>query len=109
MRPALIAFFLGTLALVCPPLAAKADTTGSIAGHVTDLDSGAPIAGATIELRSPGEVRTTTTNVNGYYVVLSLSPASYTVTVMRPGYETVGYAVSVVQNEQAVANLQLRK
>lgn len=109
MRPAFIALFLGALVFVSPPLAAKAGTTGSIAGRVTDLDSGAPIAGATIERRSPAEVRKTTTNVNGYYLVPSLPPSNYTVTVIRPGYETIAYAISVVQNQQAVANVQLRK
>lgn len=107
MRPAFIAFWVGALALLSPPLPAQADTTGSVAGHVTDESTGAPIAGATIELRSPSDARSTTTDVKGYYVVLCLPPSTYGLTITRPGYQAMVDVAPVIQGEQTLVNFQM--
>lgn len=67
-------------------------TYGSIAGSVTDSNTGAPVVGATVRL-SNGLIRVTDTNGNfSYSLVLS---GSYTLTVSAVGYVTQSVPVSV--------------
>jgi len=110
MRAAIIAFLLGTTALICPPTAARADTTGSVAGHVIDALTGAPIAGASVDIQSPANIQKTITDGKGYYVALCLIPSIYTITVARTGYVTVAQpGVIVGPARQSVADVRLPK
>jgi serine protease AprX len=59
---------------------------GLLWGHVTDLRTGAPVAGATIQF-SPG-LTSTQSEANGYYEA-QLPPRPYTVTVSAPFYVAV--------------------
>ena len=80
-----------------------AGTLGGIAGIVTDSKTGAPIAGAKVEITSGSEKVTATTSSNGHYVALSLPPDNYTLTVVKDGYVTQsfpGYAVQADQTQQ---------
>ena len=80
-RILLIVIALATLFVL--PLTANAQTDqGRIAGTVTD-SNGALVPGAAILVKNEhtGEERTATTNDVGYFIVSSLRPSSYTVTV----------------------------
>ena len=80
-----------------------AGTLGGIAGIVTDSKTGAPIAGAKVEIQSRSQKVTATTSANGHYVALSLQPDDYTLTVEKDGYATQsfsGYAVQADQTQQ---------
>src|ERR1700712_79732 len=80
-----------TVLLTMGMTAARAqETTGSISGTVTD-SSGAAIKGATVVLTNTDrgqDVRTLTTNSNGYYTGTSLPLGTYTVKVTDGGFKT---------------------
>ena len=77
-----------------------AGTLGGIAGIVTDSKTGAPIAGAKVEITSRSQKVTTTTSANGHYVALSLQPDDYTLTVVKDGYATQSFSGYPVQADQ---------
>ncbi len=78
---------------------ALAATTGGIAGIVHD-DTGAPIAGATVEAISPSQTATATTDARGHFVFLVLQPDTYTLTVTKDGYQTTSLAGNTVFADQ---------
>jgi hypothetical protein len=70
---------------------------GSIAGHLVD-DSGAPAAGACIDVRIPGDVfsgRAAHTDAAGNYRVDGLGTGSYTVSFSCPPYVPESYSHAV--------------
>jgi hypothetical protein len=81
-----LAIALAVIALFTPSLHAQAPV-GAIAGVVTDA-SGAVLNGATVTVTSlsTGADRTTTANAQGYFVVPSLKPGDYLVTVAHAGF-----------------------
>jgi len=95
---------LGLLfACVTPAGWVQAGTLGGIAGTVTDAATGNPISGARLEIDSPSQAVTATTDARGHFVAFSLQPGDYTITVEKSGYDThsgSGYAVSADQTQQ---------
>ncbi len=86
------------------PAAAQDYTNVTASGRVVSV-SGAPIAGATIEIKSEaqGFDRAATTNDSGAYRIPQIPAGSYTVTVSAPGYQT--YTEAGVQlNQSGAAN-----
>lgn len=65
-------------------------TTGVIQGTILD-EQGAVVPGANVEVRNPDTnfSRTLTTNTDGRFVFLQLSPGRYTVTVSKQSFATV--------------------
>jgi hypothetical protein len=91
------------LALVSQPSLAIADDLGGIAGIITDASTGAPIAGVQVQFNSPSQTATATTDAKGHFVVLSLPPDNYTLTLVKQGYDTQavsGYSVFADQTQQ---------
>ena len=74
----------------CVAGAALAQTTGDLDGVVVD-QSGAPLPGVTVELRSPQlqGVRSAVTDAAGRYRFPVLSPGVYSVTAQLPGFTKV--------------------
>ena len=98
----LLAAFLGEASW------ALAGTSGNIRGILTDAKTGAPIAGAGIEIKSGSQQIMTTTDAHGRYVAFALQPDNYTLTAEKPGYDTrsvSGYPVSADQTQ--IYDLQL--
>ena len=92
------------------PIPSLAETTGSIAGTVTDAQSGAPVADVTVTAASPSGTRTTTTNSHGFYIVQALIPDTYTVSFQAQGYNAQSVpGVNVNQGLTATINLALNK
>ncbi|HEX6369467.1 MAG TPA: TonB-dependent receptor [Longimicrobium sp.] len=88
LRRALAAGALLLAAAIAPALAAQ---NGTLAGRVTELDGGAPLAGAALRLSGgPG----TTSAEDGTYR-LSAPAGAYTLTVSRLGYETLRAPVTL--------------
>ena len=88
----LVAFLIqGTWAL--------AGVTGNIAGTVKDTN-GAPIAGVQVQAISPSQTRTATTDAGGHFVILSLSPDTYTISLNKDGYQGASFAGVVVFADQ---------
>jgi uncharacterized protein YdeI (BOF family) len=76
------------IALVSQPSLAIADDQGGIAGIITDANTGAPISGVQVQFSSPSQAATATTDAKGHFVVLSLAPDNYTLTLVKQGYDT---------------------
>jgi hypothetical protein len=77
---------LSAIALATPPVLAQAPV-GSIAGVVTDT-SGAVLKGASVTATSlsTGAERVTTANDQGFFVIPSLKPGEYLLTVAHQGF-----------------------
>ena len=75
--------------LLFVPLTSRAQGLGSITGRVTD-PAGASVAGAhvTATQEGTGFSRTASTDTEGLYVIPSLQPATYTLTVEAKGFST---------------------
>src|ERR1700733_3757713 len=71
------------------PNAARAGTTGGIVGRVYDAATQAPIAGAVVTASSPSQAASATTDASGAYRFLTLAPDTYTLVVMKDGYDSV--------------------
>lgn len=63
--------------------------TGKISGRVTDLSTGEALIGANVILE--GTSMGAATDINGYYVILNISPRAYTLRAMMIGYAPVNY------------------
>ncbi|HLY03113.1 MAG TPA: carboxypeptidase-like regulatory domain-containing protein [Candidatus Cybelea sp.] len=91
------------LVLASQPSLAIADDLGGIAGIITDAGTGAPISGVQVKFNSPSQTATATTDAKGHFVVLSLPPDNYTLTMVKSGYDTreaSGYSVYADQTQQ---------
>jgi len=104
----LAAAMIALAAAVLGPGVARAQTTGSIEGAVTDQSGGA-LPGVTVELTSPAlqGSRTATTGADGRYRFPSLPPGLYTVKGNLQGFGSVQKTATVTLDATATANLQL--
>jgi len=80
---------------------------GTLYGVVSDHETGALIANASIVL-SPGG-KTKVTGTDGRYEFPDLDAQQYTVTVQKTGFQTNRKTVTVVANEKIEANVPLTK
>jgi len=78
---------------------ALAGVTGNLAGVVTD-NSGAPVAGATIQASSPSQTARTTTDAGGHFIILALTPDTYTLNVTKDGYQLTSFPGNTVFADQ---------
>jgi len=65
-------------------------TTGSVSGDVLD-EKGGSVAEASVEIKNldTNFVRTETTNADGHFQFLNLTPGRYTITVSKTGFTTI--------------------
>src|ERR1700730_6463894 len=89
-------------------VAAQTQTTGDVAGLVTD-QSGAIVPGAKIALRddAKGSTQETETNREGSYHLYLLTPGPYTATVTAPGFQTSKRSIKVSLGQVSSADLVL--
>ncbi len=80
--------------------------TGTLAGIVTDEDSGQPVNGATVTLVPGGQTYTTDDHGNGLYVFHDLSAGDYSVTAAKEGFDAVTATEQVERHAFAFADLQ---
>src|ERR1700744_3910856 len=66
---------------------ALAGTTGGLTGTIVDAGTGAPVAGARVQISSPSDNATSTTDASGHFGFLTLPPDTYTVSVTKTGYQ----------------------
>jgi TonB-dependent starch-binding outer membrane protein SusC len=79
--------------------------TGSIAGQVTDAETGETIPGANIlvvELE-----RGAASDIDGNYRIQNIRPGTYTVTATFVGYRTFRQAVQVNANQTTTLNIEM--
>ncbi len=82
---------------------ALAGTSGGIAGIVTDSKTGAPVSDVKVKISSPSQAVNVTTDARGHYIVFSLQPDDYTLTLEKTGYVTKtlsGYSVYADQTQR---------
>jgi hypothetical protein len=96
---------VGTLLALPPYVAAQSSAFGSIRGYISDEQQGR-LTGVRLTLKAAdGETaRTTTSDVNGYYRLPELPPATYTVTAEHPGFAVLTRSEVIVR---AGLNLEL--
>ncbi len=92
----------------CPELRAQSNTTGFVAGRVTD-PSGAPIAGATVTLKqlATSALETAKTGADGTYRFSFVSPGSYDVTAAATGFKSASRPANVAVGQGFSANFTL--
>src|SRR5512146_1896490 len=84
--------------------------TGTVVGVVTD-PSGAVIPGATVTISdaATGVTRTTTTNDKGRYVLSTVTPGTYSISVVKQGFSASKITNQVVSvGQQLTANVQMQ-
>ncbi len=80
---------LAALVVVCQGTwALAASTTGALTGYVL-VDTGAPVADATVSVTAPSEANSTKSDTAGHFAFVSLIPDTYTVTAAKEGYTTI--------------------
>ncbi len=87
----LITFLFTVLALTITGSAPVLAQTGKIAGQVTESETGEPLPGVNVVIE--GTTQGATTNADGYYTILNVSPGAYT---LRATF--VGYADQVIED-----------
>ena len=93
---------IGIIALIAMP--ARAGTTGSIQGHVTD-EAGHGMAGGAVTAASPSGHFSTTSDAGGFYSLNGLPVDTYTVTFSKDGYQATAIpGVTVVQDQPSRTN-----
>src|SRR5271154_2907671 len=99
---------LWALSLNCARLSAQTQTTGDVAGVVTDA-SGAVVPGAKVVLKSNdrGSEQDVTTSKDGVYRFCLLAPGSYTVIVSAAGFQTSQQVVQISLGQIATADIHL--
>ena len=89
---------IGLLAVVAPLQAQRGGNTRvSTSGHVHDLSTGNPIAGALVEF--PGLRKQTLTDRSGRFALTNFTPGKHKVVVSQLGYKTLVREVIVAQDE----------
>ena len=81
------------------------EITTAIYGVISDDETGAPIADATVVL-SPGGA-TKTTGTDGVYCFEKLDVQEYTITAQKSGYQTNRKSVTAVAGERIEVNITL--
>ncbi|MGA8532602.1 MAG: TonB-dependent receptor [Candidatus Tumulicola sp.] len=89
------------LSLVIGVRPSWAGTTGSLAGVVFEGSSEAPVANATVTASSPSQVAVTHTDARGNFVLLSLAPDTYTLSITRTGFEPLSSSGISIFADQA--------
>jgi outer membrane receptor protein involved in Fe transport len=101
----LLVLAIGVLLL---PLSSFAASTGQIKGRITDAMTGDAVVGATVLV--VGTTRGGTTDLDGYFQILRLDPATYTVRISSVEYATVEVTnVEVRIDETFEVNQKLSK
>jgi Carboxypeptidase regulatory-like domain len=84
---------LGLLvAFACEATTALAGTSGGITGTITDAKTGAPIAGAQLQISSPSQSMKATTDARGRFYVYALQPDDYTISAVKDGYVAASFS-----------------
>ncbi len=86
------------LSLVCLSFTLWAGTTGKIAGRVTDQATGEPLPGVNVYIESiwfddievdMSEKQGSTSDMDGYYQIINISPGTYTLRATSMGYSAL--------------------
>ncbi|MGB6517459.1 MAG: TonB-dependent receptor, partial [Candidatus Cybelea sp.] len=76
--------------ILCQETWTLAGVTGNLSGTIKDAN-GAPVAGVHVRAAGPSETRSATTDAAGHFVILSLAPDTYTISLNLQGYQSVSF------------------
>jgi hypothetical protein len=99
--------FAIAVAAALMPLAAHADSMGSIHGNIRDLTTKNPVSSAIVSVASLSAVRQTHTDSRGFYAFWNLPPDRYILSVQHDGYNPRGRPVCVTAGEQQYVAVEL--
>ncbi|HKJ66974.1 MAG TPA: TonB-dependent receptor, partial [bacterium] len=95
------------ICLVVPLAVLVGQTTGKIAGTVTDAETNEPLPGVNVILE--GTQQGAATDEEGFYTILNVEPGSYSVTASMIGYQQITKTgVEVTLNHTSTVNFQLQ-
>ncbi|MFL6307925.1 MAG: carboxypeptidase regulatory-like domain-containing protein [Candidatus Sulfotelmatobacter sp.] len=97
------------LSLAAMPLFAQSTSTGTLAGAVTD-PSGAVVSGATVSLTDTATktTRTATTNGQGRYIFVDVTPGTYDLNFTKQGFSTSKTQTTVSIGQATTINMPLQ-
>lgn len=97
------------LSLATMPLFAQSTSTGTLAGIVTDA-SGAVVSGATVTLtdNATKTSRTATTNGQGRYIFVDVTPGTYELNFAKQGFSTSKTQTTVSVGQATNINMALQ-
>src|SRR5947208_12968181 len=100
---------IASFALLMVPVLSHAQGLGSIVGTVTDPSGGA-IASAQVTATEVGTgfAREASTGVEGHFVLPSLRPAAYRVSVEAKGFSVLNQGVTLLADQTLTVNIQLK-
>ena len=107
MKKNLLLVFFGLLFV---PLSSHAQGLGSIVGRITD-PTGAEVAGAQVTATQEGTgfSRSATTDAEGLYVIPSLQPAAYNLSVEARGFSTAKESgITLLADQTLTVNVNLK-
>jgi hypothetical protein len=105
-RRALLLALIVAIWLLAEPV--LAGTTGGISGVVLDGATGAPVAGAKVEVVSPSQTVSVTTDAGGHFAFISLSPDTYIVSVDKTAYDASNLSgINVLADQQQRLTLRI--
>ena len=83
-----------------------AGTTGKIAGRIIDKETGEPLPGVNIIVKET--TLGSTTDIEGYYVILQVPPGTHSVVASMVGYATITINDVIVHIDQtATINIEM--
>jgi hypothetical protein len=101
---------LGTALVLLTILPVLAGTTGGLRGRIIDRATGRGVPAVRVTLSAPSESAAATTDANGNFVVLSLAPDTYTVSVEPAGYDaTAQSGINVAADQVQTISLTIVK
>ena len=87
--------------------AATVPLPGTLILHVSIGDTGRPLPGASLTVRSNSTTMTGTTNTNGQCIIASLKPGTYSVTVHSKGFEERTITINIISGQASLHNMNL--
>src|SRR4051812_44368248 len=93
---------------VAAPAAAPDYTSGAVIGTIED-NSGAPVAGATVHLRSvsQNQVRDFVTDSSGSFTASGLTPGTYDITVSANGFQPYTDTLTITASQSSQVSVGL--
>src|SRR4051812_2994665 len=103
-----VRILVAVMTLAAATTAAAQSTTGTISGHVIDMQ-GLAVPGATITATSPNlqGTRQTVTSENGDYIVTLLPSGAYTLTFELSDFATQTRSVTVAPTQVLALDVQM--
>lgn len=97
-------FLFSAVLLALLPIAAEAQQSGTVTGRVTDRDTRAPVANATVAI--VGTTQNARTNAEGQYRIGGVSAGPRTVRLTRLGYAAESRPIIVREGQEVVVDFQ---